>query len=172
MKKRKGLVTIHGNPLTLVGKEVKAGDKAPEFEAVDNDLKPVKLSSFAGKTLIICSVPSLDTPVCDTETRKFNEKAGELADKVKVLTISMDLPFAQKRWCGAAGVKNVQTLSDHREASFGKAYGVLIEELRLLARAIFVIDKGGTVRYKQLVAEVSSEPDYESVLKAVKEVIQ
>ena len=172
MKKRKGLVTIHGNPLTLVGKEVKAGDKAPEFEAVDNDLKPVKLSSFAGKTLIICSVPSLDTPVCDTETRKFNEKAGELADKVKVLTISMDLPFAQKRWCGAAGVKNVQTLSDHREASFGKAYGVLIEELRLLARAIFIIDKEGTARYNQLVPEISTEPDYESVLKAVKEVIQ
>ena len=172
MKKRKGLVTIHGNPLTLAGKEVKVGNKAAEFEAIDNDMKPVKLSSFAGKTLIICSVPSLDTPVCDTETRKFNEKAGELADKVNVLTISMDLPFAQKRWCGASGVKNVQTLSDHREASFGKAYGVLIEELRLLARAIFVIDKEGTVRYKQLVSEISNEPDYESVLKAVKEVIQ
>jgi len=171
MKKWKGLVTIHGNPLTLVGNEVKVGDKAPQFEVIDNDLKPVKLSSFSGKTLIVCSVPSLDTPVCDIETRKFNEKAGELADNVKVLTISMDLPFAQKRWCGAAGVKNVQTLSDHKEASFGKAYGVLIEELRLLARAIFVIDKEGTVRYKQLVSEISNEPDYESVLKAVKEII-
>ncbi len=171
MKKWKGLVTIHGNPLTLVGNEVKVGDKAPQFEVIDNDLKPVKLSSFSGKTLIVCSVPSLDTPVCDIETRKFNEKAGEMADKVKVLTISMDLPFAQKRWCGAAGIKNVQTLSDHKEASFGKAYGVLIEELRLLARAIFVIDKEGTVRYKQLVSEISNEPDYESVLKAVKEII-
>jgi thiol peroxidase len=171
MKKWKSLVTLHGNPLTLVGNEVKVGDKAPEFETVDNELKLVKLSSFSGKTLVICSVPSLDTPVCDIETRKFNEKAGGTADKVKVLTISMDLPFAQKRWCGAAGVKNVQTLSDHKEASFGKAYGVLIEELRLLARAIFVIDKEGTVRYKQLVSEISNEPDYESVLKAVKEVI-
>ncbi len=171
MKKWKGLVTIHGNPLTLVGNEVKVGDKAPQFEVIDNDLKPVKLSSFSGKTLIVCSVPSLDTPVCDIETRKFNEKAGEMADKVKVLTISMDLPFAQKRWCGAAGIKNVQTLSDHKEASFGKAYGILLEELRLLARAIFVIDKEGTVRYKQLVSEISNEPDYESVLKAVKEII-
>ncbi len=169
MKERKGAVTMKGNPLTLSGNEVKVGQKAPDFEVVGNDLSPVKLSSLAGKVCIIASVPSLDTSVCDMETRKFNEKAGELGDVV-VLTISMDLPFAQKRWCGAAGVKNVITLSDHRDASFGRAYGVLIKDLRLLARAVFVVDKSGTIRYILLVPELSHEPDYDAVLKAVKEV--
>jgi thiol peroxidase len=117
---------------------------------------------------IICSVPSLDTSVCDIETRRFNEEAGKLGSNVVVLTISMDLPFAQKRWCGAAGVKNVQTLSDHRDASFGKAYGVLIKEMRLLARAVFVLDKDDAIRYIQIVNEVASEPNYEAALKAAK----
>jgi thiol peroxidase len=170
MNERSNIVTMKGKPITLIGPEIQVGQKAPDFEVVANDLSAVKLSSFAGKTCIIASVPSLDTSVCDRETRNFNEKAGELGgDIVVVLTISMDLPFAQKRWCGATGVENVTTLSDHREASFGKAYGVLIKDLRLLARAVFVVDKKGIVRYVQIVPEVASEPDYDAVLKAVKE---
>jgi thiol peroxidase len=168
MEKQKRTVTMKGNPLTLVGNEVKVGQKAPDSEVIANDMSSVKLSSFKGKVCIICSVPSLDTSVCDIETRRFNEEAGKLGGDVVVLTISMDLPFAQKRWCGAAGVKNVQTLSDHRDASFGKAYGVLIKELRLLARAVFVVDKSGTIRYIQIVNEVASEPNYEAALKAAK----
>jgi thiol peroxidase len=168
MEKQKRTVTMKGNPLTLVGNEVKVGQPAPDFEVVANDMSAVKFSSYHGKVCIICSVPSLDTSVCDTETRRFNEEAGKLGNDVVVLTISMDLPFAQKRWCGAAGVQNVQTLSDYREASFGKAYGVLIKELRLLARAVFVVDKNGTIRYIQTVKELATEPDYKAVLEAVK----
>jgi thiol peroxidase len=168
MEKQKRTVTMKGNPLALVGNEVKVGQPAPDFEVIANDMSSVKLSSFKGKVCIICSVPSLDTSVCDIETRRFNEEAGKLGSDVVVLTISMDLPFAQKRWCGAAGVKNVQTLSDHREASFGKAYGVLIKELRLLARAVFVVDKNGIIRYIQIVKELSTEPDYKAILEAVK----
>jgi len=170
MKERKGQITIEGNALTLTGNEVKLGEPAPDFEALDNNLSPVKLSSFKGKVCIICSVPSLDTSVCDIETRRFNKEAGQLGPDVVVLTISMDLPFAQKRWCGAAGIKNVQTLSDHREAAFGAAYGVLIKELRLLARAVFVIDKNGVVHYIEIVNELTNEPNYEAALKAAKEV--
>jgi thiol peroxidase len=168
MKERRDVITMKGNALALVGNEVKLGQPAPDFEVIANDMSSVKLSSFKGKVCIICSVPSLDTSVCDMETRRFNEEAGKLGSDVVVLTISMDLPFAQKRWCGAAGVENVQTLSDHRDASFGKAYGVLIKELRLLARSVFVVDKGGTIRYIQIVNEVASEPNYEAALKAVK----
>jgi len=170
MKERKGQITIEGNPLTLIGNEVKLGEPAPDFEALDNNLSPVKLSSFKGKVCIICSVPSLDTSVCDIETRRFNKEAGQLGSDVVVLTISMDLPFAQKRWCGAAGIKNVQTLSDHREAAFGAAYGVLIKELRLLARAVFVVDKDGVVRYIEIVDELTNQPNYEAALKSAKEV--
>ncbi len=169
MEERTGVVTMKGKPITLNGTAVKVGQKAPDFEVVANDLSTVKVSSFAGKTCIIASVPSLDTSVCDTETRRFNEEAGKLGGDVVVLTISMDLPFAQKRWCGAAGIKNIQILSDHRGASFGSAYGVLIKELRLLARAVFVVDKAGVVRYVQIVPEIATEPDYDAVLKAVKE---
>jgi thiol peroxidase len=168
MKERKGLITMKGSPLTLVGNEVKVGEPAPDFEVIANDMSSVKLSSFKGKVCIICSVPSLDTSVCDMETRRFNEEAGKIGSDVVVLTISMDLPFAQKRWCGAAGVKNVQTLSDHRDASFGKAYGVLIKELRLLARAVFVLDRDGIIRYIQIVDELTNEPDYETALDAAK----
>jgi thiol peroxidase len=167
MAERTGLVTIHGNPLTLVGYEVKVGGAAPEAELVDNDLKPVKLSAYRGKILVIASVPSLDTPVCDLETRRFNDEAANLGPDIDLVTISMDLPFAQKRWCGAAGVKRLKTLSDHREAAFGQAYGVLIKELRLLARAVFIVDREGTVQYAQLVKEVATEPDYEEVLQAL-----
>jgi len=171
MEERTGKITMQGNPLTLLGKELKVGDKAPDFELLDNDLKSVNLSAFRNKVLVISSVPSLDTPVCDMETRRFNEEAGKLGDKVTVLTISMDLPFAQKRWCGAAGVERVTTLSDHRDAKFGEAYGVLIKGLRLLARAVFVVDKNGVVQYIQLVKEVTKEPDYEAVINAVKKLL-
>jgi len=169
VEERKGIITMRGQPLTLLGTEIKVGEGAPDFEALANDLSPVKLSSFRGRVCIVSSVPSLDTPVCDTMTRRFNQEVGNLGGDVVVLTISMDLPFAQKRWCGAAGVKNVQTLSDHRDASFGNAFGVLIKELRLLARAVFVVDKEGIVRHIQIVNELTSEPDYDAVLKAVKE---
>jgi thiol peroxidase len=169
MEERTGLVTSKGNPLTLVGTAIDVGDKAPDFTVLDNDLSPVSLASFVGKKIVIASVPSLDTAVCSTEARKFNERATQLGDDVVVLVVSMDLPFAQKRWCAAEGIDRVQTLSDHRDASFGEAYGVLIKELRLLARAVFVIDEEGVVRYIQLVSEVSQEPDYDAVLKAVGE---
>jgi len=167
MNERPGAITIHGNPLTLVGPELKVGDEAPDFTALDPALNPVALTSVRGKVVVLASVPSLDTPVCDLETRRFNQEAAKLGKGVAVLTISMDLPFAQKRWCGAAGVANVQTLSDHRDAAFGSAYGVLIKELRLLARAVFVVDKSGIIQYVQLVKEVTNEPDYASVLAAV-----
>ncbi len=169
MAERPGAVTFQGNPLTLLGQEVKAGDKAPAFEVLDNGLAPASLAKYQGKVLVISAVPSLDTPVCDLETRHFNDEAAKLGDDVVILTISMDLPFAQARWCGAAGVKHVTTLSDHRDASFGLAYGVLIKELRLLARAVFVVDRKGVIRYVELVKEMTHEPDYDSALKAVKE---
>ena len=169
---RTGLVTMKGKPLTLVGNEVKVGQKAPDAELVANDLSAAKLSSLCrGKVCIITSVPSLDTPVCDLEARRFNEEAGKLGDDVIILTLSTDLPFAQKRWCGAAGVKNLQTLSDHREAAFGNAYGVLIKELRILARAVFVSDKQGVIRYVELVKELGSEPNYEAALQAARELL-
>jgi thiol peroxidase len=167
MAERPGIVTIHGNPLTLMGEEVKVGATAPEAELLDNDLNPVKLSSYRGKVLVIASVPSLDTPVCDLETRRFNDEAAHLGADIEMATISMDLPFAQKRWCGAAGVTRLKTLSDHREAAFGLAYGVLIKELRLLARAVFIVDREGTLQYEQLVKEVTNEPNYEEVLQAL-----
>lgn len=168
MTERKDRVTMKGKPLTLTGEKVKVGDKAPDFEVVANDLSQVKLLSFRGKVCIISSVPSLDTSVCDRMTRRFNQEAEGLGRDAAVLTISMDLPFAQKRWCGAAGVKNVQILSDHRQASFGKSYGVLIKELRLLARAVFVVDRQGVIRYAEIVKELTNEPNYEAALKTTK----
>jgi thiol peroxidase len=168
MNERSGIITFKGNPFTLLGPELKVGDKAPEFAVVDNGLAPVSLASSAGKVRIISSVPSLDTPVCDTETRRFNQEAAGLPGDVVVLTISLDLPFAQKRWCGAAGIDKVTTLSDYRERSFGQNYGVLIKELLLLTRAVFVIDAPGVIRYIQIVPEVTSEPDYAAVITAAK----
>ena len=170
MEERTGIVTMKGNPLTLVGKELIEGDSAPDFEVLDNNLSPVRFSSFRGKECVISSVPSLDTPVCDMETRRFNEEAGNLNPDVKILTISMDLPFAQKRWCGAAGVDKVITLSDHREGEFGILYGVLIKELRLLARSLFVVDREGVIRYIQIVEELTQEPDYDTVLDVAKKI--
>lgn len=170
MTERKDVITFKGNPLTLVGNSLKVGDTAPDAEVLANDLSAVKLSGFRGKICVICSVPSLDTPVCDIQTRKFNEQAASLGDDIVVLTISMDLPFAQKRWCGSANVKSVQTLSDHRKAEFSNAFGVLIKELRLLARTVFIMDTKGIIRYIQIVDELTDEPDYEAALKAIKEI--
>ena len=170
-QERTGAATFLGNPLTLVGPELKVGDQAPDFTLTSNDLKPVRLADTAGKVRLISVVPSLDTPVCDQQTRRFNEEAAGLGDDVVVLTVSADLPFAQKRWCGAAGVEQVQTLSDHQEASFGASYGTLVKELRLESRAIFVVDAGGCIRYVEYVKEIASHPDYESALAAAKDAV-
>ena len=162
-----------GNPIGLGGPEIKAGSDAPDFTAVDNGLQPVKLSASKGKVLILLrAVPSLETPVCDTETRKFNEEAGKLGGNVEVWTISMDLPFAQKRWCGAAGVTNVKTLSDFRDHSFSQNYGVLVKEgplAGLTARAVFVVGKDGKVKHAEYVKEITTEPSYDAALSAAKQ---
>ncbi|MBM7554955.1 thiol peroxidase [Thalassobacillus pellis] len=158
-------ITFKENPVTLLGNEVKEGDKAPDFTVLANDLSEVNLDDYEGNVKLISVVPSLDTGVCDAQTKRFNEEVTKL-DNVKVLTISMDLPFAQKRWCGAAGVENVDTLSDHRDASFGEAYGVLIQEMRLLARAVFVVDSNNNVTYVEYVSEATNHPDYESAITA------
>ncbi len=170
-KERTGLVTFKGSPMTLVGEEIKVGDRAPTFQVVDNAMQPVTLDSFKGKVKIISCVPSLDTPVCDMETRRFNEEAGKLPDKFAVLTVSMDLPFAQKRWCAAAGVEKVKTFSDYQNRSFGCAYGVLIKELRLLARTVFIVDEQDVVRYVEIVPEITKEPDYDRILNAAKALV-
>ena len=160
--------TFKNNPVTLLGNEVKVGDKAPDFTVLANDLTPVSLKDSEGKIRLFSVVPSLDTGVCDAQTRRFNEAAAELGDNVIIYTVSMDLPFAQKRWCGAAGIDAVQTVSDHREGSFGQAYGVLIESLRLLTRAVFVVDAEGTVTYVEYVPEATNHPNYDAAIEAVK----
>ena len=160
-------VTFKDNPITLLGNEVGKGDKAPDFTALANDLSEKHLNDYSG-VRILSVVPSLDTGVCDAQTRKFNEEVEKL-DGVTVITISNDLPFAQKRWCGAAGLENAITLSDHRDLSFGKAYGVAIEELRLLTRAVFVVDSGGKVAFAEYVSEATNHPDYEAALEAAKQ---
>lgn len=165
---RRGVVTIKGNPLTLIGNVLKVGDRAPDFTVLDAELKEVRLSDFSGKTKVISVTPSLDTPVCDLQARRFNEEAAKLPADVVVLNISMDLPFAISRFCTTAGIDKVQAYSDHRDASFGNAYGVLIKELRLLARSIFVIDEKDVIRYIEIVPEITNHPDYEAALDAVK----
>ena len=165
---RTGMVTMRGNPLTLIGPALKPGDKAPDFQCVAQDLTPVTLASSAGKARLLISVPSLDTPVCSTETIRFNREVAGIGGNTQVSVISMDLPFAQRRFCGSENISNIQTLSDHREASFGRAYGVLIKELRLLARALFVVDPSGTIRYVQIVPEVAQEPNYDEALNALR----
>lgn len=171
MKERGNTITFFGKPLTLLGGEVVVGQKAPSFMVLDNELKPKGLEDFVGKILLIAPVPSLDTPLCDTETRRFNTEASNLGPDVRVLTISMDLPFAQKRWCAAAGVEQVITLSDHRDADFGANWGVLIKELRLLARSVFVVGKDGVVAYVEIVSEGTDEPDYNAALSAAKALV-
>jgi len=167
-EERPGAVKFKGNPITLIGPEIKVGDKAPDFTLTANDLSKVGLSNSSGKVRLISVVPSLDTPVCDAQTRRFNEEAATLGDNVTVLTVSVDLPFAQKRWCGTAGINRVQTLSDYYDHSFGIAYGTLIKELHLDTRAIFVIDANDVVRYVEYVPEVTSHPDYEAALEAAR----
>ena len=167
---RKSAVTFRGNPVTLSGPEITPGQPAPEFSAVDTSLGTVKLADVRGKVLILSSVPSLDTPVCDTETRRFNEEAGKFGD-AEVWTISMDLPFAQKRWCGAAGITRVKTLSDFRDKEFGRSYGVLVKDGPLAgvdARAVFVVGKDGKIAYAEYVKEITTEPNYEAALAAAR----
>ena len=167
---RKGIITFKGNPLTLTGNEMRVGDKAPDFTVLNGELKETGLKDFAGKVKVISVTPSLDTPVCDLQARMFNSEAAKLPVDVAVLNISMDLPFAISRFCASAGIDKVKALSDHRDASFGNGYGVLIRELRLLARSIFIIDKDDVIRYFEIVPELSNEPDYESALEELKKI--
>lgn len=167
---RPGATTLRGNPLTVLGPALKPGEKAPDFKAVDDSLKPVDLASTGNGVRIFSVVPSLDTPVCDAQTKRFNEEAGKLPD-LKIYTISMDLPFAQKRWCGAFGVDHVKMVSDHRDGSFGQAYGTLIKDLRIMSRAIFVIDKNNVIRHVEYVKEVGDYPNYEAALSAARSAI-
>ena len=165
-------VTFKGNPISLNGPEVKVGQDAPDFSAIDTSLQPVRLSDAKGKVVILSALPSLDTPVCDKETRRFNEEASKLGEGVEVWTISMDLPFAQKRWCAAAGVDRVKAISDFRERSFGPAYGVEIKDSALAglhARAVFVVGKDGKVKHAEYVKEIATEPDYDAALGAATE---
>ena len=164
---RAGATTMRGNPLTLIGPELKAGDSAPDFNVVDGSLKSVTLKDTGNQVRIISVVPSLDTPVCDAQTKRFNEEAAKLPD-VDILTVSMDLPFAQKRWCGAFGVDNVKMLSDHVSGSFGSNYGTLIKELRIESRALFVLDKNNNIRHVEYVKEVADHPNYEAALAAAR----
>ena len=165
---RKGIVSFKGAPLTLLGEEPKIGEKAGDFTVLDGELKEVGLKDFAGKVKVISVTPSLDTPVCDMQARRFNEEAAKLPADVVILNISMDLPFAITRFCAAAGIDRVKAYSDHREASFGIAYGVLIREIRLLARSIFIIDKNDLIRYIQIVPELTEHPDYDRALEELK----
>ena len=164
---RPGATTLKGNPLTLIGPELKAGDAAPAFDAVDNGLQAVTLEKTAGKVRIFSVVPSLDTPVCDAQTKRFNEAAAQNPD-IDIYTVSMDLPFAQKRWCGAFGVDRVKMLSDHKNGSFGEGYGTLIKELRIESRAIFVVDKNDKIVHAEYVKEVADHPDYLAAMAAAK----
>lgn len=157
--------TLMGKPMTLLGPELKAGDAAPDFQVVDAGMQPMSLKETQGKARIFSVIPSLDTPVCDAQTKRFNEEAAKLPD-VDIYTISMDLPFAQKRWCGAFGVDKVKMLSDHKDGSFGQAYGTLIKDLRIESRAIFVVGSDDKIKYAEYVKEVADHPDYEAALKA------
>ncbi len=161
-------ITLKGNPVTLIGDDIEIGQPAPDCILIANDLSNFQISSLKGKKVILSVVPSLDTPICDLQTRRFNQEAENLGSDVAIVTISMDLPFAQARWCGATGSDQVQTLSDHRSGAFGEAYGMLVKEIRLLARAIFIIDADGVLQYKQIVSEITNEPNYEEALEVIK----
>lgn len=168
MTERANAVTLKGNPKTLLGDELKVGDTAPDFSLKANDMSDKTLADYAGKVKLISVVPSIDTPTCDTETRKFNEKASDLGEGVVLLTVSVDTPMAQKRWCAAAGVDHVQTLSDFKDHTFGPAYGVRIKEVGLLARQVFIVNKDNKITYTELVKEVADEPDYDAAIAAAK----
>lgn len=165
-------VSLHGKPLELAGKPLCIGDKAPSFTLLDNSLGAKTLEDFGSNVKLVVSLPSVDTPVCDIETRKFNTAAISLGNDVSIIVVSTDLPFAQKRFCATAGIDQAITLSDHKDCSFGNSYGVLIKDLRLLARTIFVVDKDNIVRYVQMVEEVGNEPDYDAAIEAVKDVVK
>ena len=167
MERQNG-TTFQGNPLTLIGSELRVVDKAPAFTARTLDLKPFTLDDTKGKIRLFSAVPSLDTPVCDTETRRFNMEAAKLGDKVEIVTVSVDLPFAQKRWCGAAGIDKIKIVSDYYDRSFSQAYGTLIKELHLSSRAVFIVDDKDTIRYVEYVPEIVNEPNYERALAALK----
>lgn len=167
IQERTGVIQRKGIPMTLLGPELKVGSQAPDFTVVDTSEKPRSLSEFRGKVVVISSIPSLDTPMCNLQTRRFNEEAGKLAPDVVILTVSLDLPFAVKRWCDDAGVDKTICLSDYRNREFGKAYGLIIKERMLLARAVLVVDRQGVIRYVQIVKEQFAEPDYGAVLSAV-----
>lgn len=171
VQERTGVATFKGNPITLIGPELKVGDQAPDFNLSKNLLEQSTLSDYAGKVKLISVVPSLDTGVCDAQTRRFNEAASELGDDVIVLTISADLPFAQARWCGAAGVDRVITLSDYRDNSFGKDYGVLIKEFVIDMRSIFVIDQNDVIQYVEYLPEMAEHPNYDQAVEAVKNLL-
>jgi len=168
---RKGKITFLGNPLTLIGTEKKIGEKADNFTVLDKELKEISLKDFTGKIKLISVTPSLDTPVCDIQARRFNQEAAKLPDDVVIMNISMDLPFAISKFCTTAGIDKVKAYSDHRDASFGNAYGVLIKELRLLARSIFIIDRDDIIRYIELVPELSHQPDYDKALAELRKLI-
>lgn len=163
-----GLITSRGKPLTLLGHRVRVGEKAPDFTVLRRDLSPFSLRDVAGKVVVINSVPSLDTSVCATQARTFNQRASELGEDARILVVSMDLPFAQSRFCTTEGIANLEVLSDHREASFGLAYGLLVKETRLLARAVLVIDRKGDIVYQELVSDISQEPNYDAALEAAR----
>ncbi len=167
-EERIGAVTMRGNPMTLIGPEIKPGQKAPAFAGAGKGLAPVSLEQFKGKVKIISAVPSIDTPVCDAETRRFNEEAGKLPGDVQILTVSMDLPFAPARWCGAAGVDKITMVSDWQRGEFGEKYGAMIKDLRLHARAVFVVDKNDTVTYAEYVKEIANHPNYDAILAAAR----
>lgn len=171
MKERTGIITFGGNPMTLLGEGVSVGQKAPDFTVLTTDLEKRSLADYKGKVVAIYAAPSLDTGICDMQTRWFNEEAAKLGDDVQVLAISCDLPFAQGRWCGAHNIHNVATLSDHYDVSFGQNYGVLIKELRLLTRSMFVIDKEGTIVYTQIVPEVTTELEIDAPIEAIKKAL-
>ena len=167
---RSGAVTFKGAPMTLVGESVKTGQPAPDFTVhyFEGGLKTIKLGDLKGKPTFISVVPSLDTGVCATQTRKFNQELTELGDRVNALTVSLDLPFAQNRFCGAEGIKSMRVGSDYQDRNFGRNWGMLIDELKLLARGVFVLDKAGNVVYSELVPEVTTEPNYAAAMTALK----
>lgn len=170
-QERTGVATFKGNPITLIGPEIKVGDKAPDFKVNKNLVEQVSLHEYDGKLKLISVVPSLDTGTCDAQTRRFNVEAGKLGDKVTVLTISVDLPFAQARWCGAAGIEHVVTLSDYKDTSFGEAYGVLIKEFRLLMRSIFIVDANNIVQYVEYLSEMTEPPNYDKAIEALTKLV-
>ncbi|GBD13889.1 putative thiol peroxidase [bacterium HR24] len=172
VQERPGAVTFRGNPLTLLGPDLQVGEKAPDFRLVDLELRPVTLQDFAGKTLLLTVALSQDTPVCDMQGKRFNELATQVADDVVIANVTVDLPFALRRWCGATGVDRIKVLSDYQEREFGLKYGILIKELKLLARSVWIIDRDGVIRYKEIVPEVTQEPNYQAALDALQQVVK